>query len=66
LRGSSSSLAAERFLARSLGYGSEIALCQEPRSTREAVTEVVVFILFELGEAYAARAAAFIRDPPKV
>ena len=35
-------------------------------ATREAVTEVVVFMLFELGEAYAARAAAFIRDHPKV
>lgn len=35
-------------------------------ATREAVTEVVVFMLFALGEAYAARAAAFIRDPPKL
>lgn len=33
---------------------------------REAVTEVVVFMLFALGERYAARAAAFIRDPPKL
>lgn len=35
-------------------------------ATREAVTEVVVFMLFALGEAYATRAAAFIRDPPKL
>jgi hypothetical protein len=32
----------------------------------EAVTEVVVFMLFALGERFAARAAAFIRDPPKL
>jgi SRSO17 transposase len=33
---------------------------------REAVTEVVVFMLFALGEKFAKRAAAFIRDPPKI
>lgn len=33
---------------------------------REAVTEVVVFMLFALGERFATRAAAFIRDPPKL
>ncbi len=33
---------------------------------REAVTEVVVFMLFALGERFASRAAAFIRDPPKL
>lgn len=35
-------------------------------AVREAVTEVVVFMLFALGEQFAARAAAFIRDPPKL
>lgn len=35
-------------------------------AVREAVTEVVVFMLFALGERYAMRAAAFIRDPPKL
>jgi SRSO17 transposase len=34
-------------------------------AVREAVTEVVVFMLFALGERFATRAAAFIRDPPK-
>lgn len=33
---------------------------------REAVTEVVVFMLFALGERFASRAAAFIRDPLKL
>lgn len=33
-------------------------------AVREAVTEVIVFMLFALGERFAARAAAFIRDPP--
>ena len=33
---------------------------------REAVTEVVVFMLFALGERLASRAAAFLRDPPKL
>ncbi len=35
-------------------------------AVREAVTEVVVFMLFALGERFARRAAAFIRDPPKL
>ncbi|HEX6810706.1 MAG TPA: IS701 family transposase [Planctomycetota bacterium] len=35
-------------------------------AVREAVTEVVVFMLFALGERFATRAAAFIRDPPKL
>jgi SRSO17 transposase len=35
-------------------------------AVREAVTEVVVFMLFALGEQFARRAAAFIRDPPKL
>jgi SRSO17 transposase len=35
-------------------------------AAREAVTEVVVFMLFALGEQFAMRAAAFIRDPPKL
>jgi len=35
-------------------------------AVREAVTEVVVFMLFALGERFASRAAAFIRDPPKL
>lgn len=35
-------------------------------AVREAVTEVVVFMLFALGERFAQRAAAFIRDPPKL
>lgn len=35
-------------------------------AVREAVTEVVVFMLFALGDRFAARAAAFIRDPPKL
>jgi SRSO17 transposase len=35
-------------------------------AVREAVTEVVVFMLFALGEQFAQRAAAFIRDPPKL
>lgn len=35
-------------------------------AVREAVTEVVVFMLFALGEKFATRAAAFIRDPPKL
>ena len=35
-------------------------------AVREAVTEVVVFMLFALGEKFATRAAAFIRDPPKI
>jgi SRSO17 transposase len=35
-------------------------------AVREAVTEVVVFMLFALGEKFAKRAAAFIRDPPKL
>jgi SRSO17 transposase len=35
-------------------------------AVREAVTEVVVFMLFALGEQFATRAAAFIRDPPKL
>jgi hypothetical protein len=33
---------------------------------REAVTEVVAFMLFALGKRFASRAAAFIRDPPKL
>jgi len=33
---------------------------------REAVTEVVVLMLFALGEKFATRAAAFIRDPPRL
>jgi SRSO17 transposase len=36
------------------------------RATREAVTEVVVFMLLASGEAYAKRALKFIRDPPKL
>ena len=35
-------------------------------AVREAVTEVVVFMLFALGERFAARAAALIRDPPRL
>lgn len=35
-------------------------------AVREAVTEVVVFMLFALREKFATRAAAFIRDPPKI
>ena len=32
---------------------------------REAVTKVVVLMLFALGVRFASRAAAFIPDPPK-
>lgn len=35
-------------------------------AVREAVTEVVVLMLFTFGERFARRAAAFIRDPPKL
>ena len=36
------------------------------KATREAVTEVVVFMLLASGETYAKRALKFIRDPPKL
>jgi len=36
------------------------------RAVREAVTEVVVFMLLASGEDYAKRALKFIRDPPKL
>lgn len=35
-------------------------------AVREAITEVVVFMLFALGEQFAQRAAQFIRDPPRL
>ena len=36
------------------------------KATREAVTEVVVIMLFASGEKFAKRTAAFIRDPPNI